>query len=104
MKNVQVENFIKREKKELLVSAKEEIRKGVLGINIRLKAQFVDLPSHISLEKQQELIKISEENRKEFPQEFLNQELEGREITSLLSRVCKSKYKRPHDLFYGFSD
>ena len=81
MKNVQVENFIKKEKKELLVSAKEEIRKGVLGINIRLKAQFVDLPSHISLEKQQELIKISEENRKEFPQEFLNQELEGREIT-----------------------
>ena len=46
-----------------------------------MKAQFVDLPSHISLEKQQELIKISEENRKEFPQEFLNQELEGREIT-----------------------
>ncbi len=81
MKNVAVEDFVKQEKRELIIACKDMSKKGKPCVRIDFKAQFLNLPSHISLQRQEVLKAISRENTKTFARELIDAELEGRFIT-----------------------
>lgn len=81
MRNIAVEDFIKQEKRELIVVCKDMSKEGHPRVRIDFKAQFSDLPSHISLQRQEALTQVSRESTKTFAREFIDAELDGRQIT-----------------------
>ena len=100
MRNVKVEDFIKHEKSEIVIVCKEKEKKGKKGVRIDLKAGFLGLPSHLSLDRQASLIDISETGIKSFTHELIDAELENRLITGFYrgsSDLLPSRYRKFYD-------